>query len=126
MTEAAPHKLLIEEREGYLYVVYGGDPLTLDMIVRTINAVADRIRSAKYDRVLLVRDAPLLESDENRAMVASMIRNLLGDGVRFAIVDVYGNPPDEVERAVAASRAAGWDLTSFRTEDAAIEWLTRN
>src|SRR6478672_9208962 len=106
MATAVPHKLLVQEREGYLYVVYGADELTLEMIVQMVNAVAGKVRSGCYTNVLLVREAPLLESDRARAMVASMIRNLLGDKVRFAIVDAYGNDPKEARRAVEASRRA--------------------
>lgn len=123
MAEVRQHKLLIEERPGYLYAVYGGDPLTLEMILTTVNKVVERVRARGYDRVLLMRDAPILESDTNRAMVAAMIRNLLGNDVRFAIVDAYGNDPEATRRAVEASRRAGWDLTGFDSESEAEAWL---
>jgi hypothetical protein len=121
-----PHRLEVEERDGYLYVVYGGDPLTLQMIVETINRVSEVIRSRGYTRVLLVRDAPLLESDASRALVANMIRNLVGENVRFAIVDVFGNHPDATARAIEGSRKAGWDLTGFETVEEAAAWLVKN
>jgi hypothetical protein len=120
---ASPHKLIVEEREGYLHVVYGADELTLEMIVQIINTVAERVRAGRYTRVLLVREAPLLESDRARTMVAAMIRNLLGDEVRFAIVDAYGNDPKAARRAAEASRRAGWNLTAFDSESEAEAWL---
>jgi hypothetical protein len=118
-----PHKLIVEDRDGYLYVEYGGNPLTLQMIIDTINHVGTRIEQGGYKRVLIVRDAPLLESDENRALVAGLIKNRLGSAVKFAIVDIHGNNPKEVAHAVEASRAGGWDLTGFDTIDEAIHWL---
>ena len=123
MSPVEPYKLLIEEHEHYLRVEYGGNPLTLDMLTRIVNDVGNRIRAGGFERVLILRDAPLLQSDANRAMIAAMIRNKLGTRVRYAIVDIYGNDPTEVAHAAAASRAAGWDLTDFSTELEAIEWL---
>lgn len=123
MHEITPHKLVIEERDGYLYVEYAGNPLTLQMILDTVNAVGERIRQGGYTRVLLVRDAPLLESDQNRALVAGLIRNLLGTEVKFAIVDKFGNDPQEAAQAVRSARAAGWDLTGFDTVEEAAAWL---
>jgi len=73
--------------------------------------------------VLLIREAPLLDSDSNRAMVANIIRSRVGEGVRFAIVDGYGNEPEEAKQAAYNARAAGWDLTPFETVDAAEQWL---
>jgi hypothetical protein len=126
MYSRADYKLIIEPREGYLYAVFGGDPLTLDMIMKFINGVAAAIKEHGYTRVLLVREAPLLDSDMNRAMVASIIRSRIGDGVKFAIVDAYGNGPAEATRAALNARSAGWDLTPFPTVEAAESWLLNN
>jgi len=126
MHELAPPKLIIEERDGYLYVLYGGNPITLEMLVQTINRVAEIIRSRGITRVLIVRNAPLLKSDENRAMVADLIRNSVPADVRFAIVDIFGNHPRDVAYAAESSRHAGWDLTDFATIEEAEEWLRNN
>jgi len=123
MTSRADYKLVIEPRPGYLYAVFGGNPLTLDMVLSFINGIATAIKEHGYTRVLLVREAPLLDSDSNRAMVANIIRSRVGEGVRFAIVDGYGNEPDEAKRAAYNARAAGWDLTHFEKVDAAEQWL---
>jgi len=124
MLKPEPHRLIIEEREGYLFAHYGGNPLTLEMILETINRVATLIRERGYRNVLLVRDAPLLESDENRALIANLINTSVRSPVRFAIVDEYGNDPEKVRKAVEASRRAGWDLTGFKTIEDAERWLT--
>lgn len=126
MPDPAPHKLIIEEREGYLYVLYGGNPLTLEMILETINRVAEIIRARGYTRVLIVRDAPLLESDQNRAMVANLVGRSVPANVRFAIVDVFGNHPRDAAYAAESARRAGWDLTDFTTIEQPEEWLTNN
>ena len=123
MAEDVSLNLEIEKRDGYLYALYRGDPLTLGMIVKTINAVAEAIRSGGFTRVLLVRDAPLLDSDQNRALVAGLIKQNITAGVKFAIVDKFGNDPAAAARAVEASRKAGWDLTAFDTIEKAEEWL---
>jgi hypothetical protein len=123
METAEPYKLLVEEHGQYLRVEYGGNPLTLEMLMRIVNEVGRYIREKGFDRVLILRDAPLLGSDANRAMVAAMVRTMVGENVRFAIVDIYGNDPRDVARATKASRAAGWALTGFGTEDEAITWL---
>src|SRR4051794_17406090 len=99
MDSRAEYKLEIEPRQGYLYALFGGDPLTLDMILSFINAVAGAIKEHGYTRVLLIREAPLLDSDDNRAMVANIIRSRVAEGVKFAIVDGYGNEPEEARRA---------------------------
>ena len=116
-------KLEIEEGDGFLRVLYGENPITLETIVRTINLVADRLRSTGFKKVLLLRDAPLLDSDANRAMTAQLIHRAVGRDVRFAIVDVFGNDPEETKLAVEASRKAGWDLTGFATIEEAEAWL---
>src|SRR4051812_2535665 len=113
MASRGDYKLVIEPREGYLYAVFGGDPLTLDMILNFINGIAAAIHEHNYTRVLLVREAPLLDSDPNRAMVANIIRSRIGSGVRFAIVDGYGNDPAAAHAAALNARSAGWDLTPF-------------
>ena len=123
MTEQAGYNLEIEEREGYLYVLYAGNPLTLEMIVRTINAVTDALRSSGLTRVLLVRDAPILDSDANRALTAQLISKSGAAGVKFAIVDKFGNDPEKTARAVEFSRNAGWNLTGFDTIEEAQKWL---
>ena len=116
--------LIVEDRDTYLFVEYSGDPLTLEMIVTTINKVAAVIRDRQLKNILIVRNAPLLKDDAARALVASMIRRLVDDDERFAIVDKYGNDPEAVRHAAAASREAGWNLTAFDTTDEAIAWLT--
>lgn len=124
MTEQYDYNLEIEERDGYLFVEYAGNPLTLEMIVQTINAVANAIRSSGITRVLLVRNAPILDSDANRALTAQLINKGAPTGVKFAIVDKFGNDPEKTARAVESSRDAGWDLTGFDTIEAAQKWLT--
>jgi hypothetical protein len=123
VTQASHYEFIIEDRPGYLYARYGGDPVTLEMIVKMVNSVAERIRARGHDRVLLVRDSPLLESEANRSMVAAMLRNLVAPNVRFASVDAYGNDPELARRAAAASRKAGLDLTAFDSEAEAEEWM---
>jgi len=124
MIEQSGYNLVIEERGIYLYVVYSGNPLTLEMIVEAINSVAQALRSSGLTRVLLVRDAPILDSDANRALTAKLIGNSVGPGVKFAIVDKFGNDPEKTARAVQSSRDAGWDVTGFATIGEAQEWLT--
>lgn len=126
MIENQGYKLEIEERDGYLYVLYGGNPLTLEMIVETINSVARALRSSGLRRVLLVRDSPILDSEKARAMTAQLVNKATMPGVRFAIVDKFGNDPEKTALAVKASREAGWDLTGFDTIDEAADWLKNN
>jgi hypothetical protein len=118
-----PPELIVEQRAGYLYVEYAGDPLTLEMVVTTINKVASTLRACGLKAVLIVRNAPLLKDDESRTLVASLISRLVPEDVRFAIVDKYGNDPEEVRHAAAASREAGWNLHAFDTTEEAISWL---
>jgi hypothetical protein len=123
VNDTVPQKLVVEPRDGYLYVVYGADTVTLQMIVDAINAVVEAIRANAYTRVLLARNGPLLESDAARALVAALIKNLVSEDVRFAIVDVYGNDPEQTQRALEASRATGWNVHGFESEADAIKWL---
>src|SRR4051812_21617133 len=125
MASRADYKLVIEPREGYLYAVFGGDPLTLVMILNFINGIAAAIKEHNHTRVLLVREAPLLDSNSNRALVANIIRSRVGEGVRFAIVDGYGNAPAEAQAAALNARSAGWDLTPFPNVEQAESWLLK-
>ena len=124
MTDLQGDNLKIEERKGFLYVEYSGDPLTLDMIVNTVNTVAQALHSTGQKLVLLVRNSPLLTSDANRALTAQLINNSGVGDVKFAIVDKFGNDPKKTSRAVESSRKAGWDLTEFNTIEEAERWLT--
>ena len=126
MANGVPHKLIIEERDGYLYVLYGGDPLTLEMIVKTANMVSERVRATGFKKLLVVREAPPLESEENRSMVRAMGRSLLGAGVQLAVIDAYGNDPTETQRVAEVSRQAGWNLAVFDSEEEAEAWLLRD
>ncbi len=123
MMDQSDYNLEIEERDGYLYVVYTGNPLTLEMIVKTINAVTEAMRSSGLSRVLLVRNAPILDSDANRELTAQLVNKGAPPGVKFAIVDKFGNDPEKTARAVESSRNAGWDLTGFDTIEEASRWL---
>ena len=116
--------VIIEDRGGYLYVEYSGNPVTLDMLVQTINKAAAAIREQGCKNVLVARNAPLLDNDTLRTLVGSMIRNLVKPDVRFALVDIFGNDPEAVRHAAIASNAAGWNVTGFDTTDEAIAWLT--
>lgn len=74
--------------------------------------------------MLLVRNAPILDSDANRVLTAQLISRGADAGVKFAIVDKFGNDPEKAARAVEVSRNAGWDLTAFETIEEAEKWLT--
>jgi hypothetical protein len=124
MPEKLEYGLEIEERDGYLYVEYSGDPVTLEMVVRWINAVADALRSSGLKRVLLVGNAPVLHSDANRVLVAELIKRSVHQGTKFAIVDKFGNDPEKTVRSVEVHRNAGWDLTGFDSIEEAARWLT--
>lgn len=123
MSGPEPPNLIIEDREGYLFVEYSGNPLLLDAMLTTVNTAAARIRELGYKNVLIIRNAPLLESDASRALIASMVRRLAPEDVRYAIVDRYGNDPAAARAAAHASRRAGWNLHPFDTEEEALEWL---
>ena len=123
MATLQPPNLIIEHREGYLYVEYAGNPILLDALLNTINTVADAIRQSGVKRVLIVRNAPLLENDANRALLAQLVQRTAPPDFRFAIVDVFGNDPQAVLHAAEASRAAGWELTPFDTVEDAAAWL---
>jgi hypothetical protein len=119
-----PFKLTIEKRPGYLYAHFEGDPVTLSNIIDTVNGVAGAISEGQYDRLLLVRNSPLLQSDENRQLLNAMVKARLPEGVKCALVDIYGNDAAAIARAIEASRSVGWDLTAFESIEAAEEWLT--
>lgn len=123
MATLQPPKLIIARRERYLYVEYAGNPVTLEMLVGTINTVGATLRESGIKRVLIVRNAPLLHDDANRGLVASLVKRIAPPGVRYAIVDVFGNDPQAVLHAAEASQKAGWDLRPFDTVEGAAAWL---
>jgi len=123
MRQFVPFKLTIEKRPGYLYARYEADPVTLSDVIATVNGVAQAIYESGYDRVLLVRNSPLLESEDNRELLNAMLKKHVPKGVKVALVDIFGNDPEAVARAAEASKTVGWDLTIFPTVAEAEQWL---
>jgi hypothetical protein len=123
MAKRIPYQLVIKERKGYLYVEYGGVGLTLQAILDMIHLSAQAVRTLQAKRVLLVRNIPLFTSDIDRTMLASIIKRVIPPDVRFAMVDKYGNDPIASQQGLAVLRAAGWDVTEFKTANEAETWL---
>jgi hypothetical protein len=124
MARRIPYQLVIKQRRDYLYVEYGGNGLTLQTILDMITIAAQSVRTLNAKRVLLVRNMPLLQSDDDRSMLARIIRSVVAPDVRFAMVDKFGNDPEKSSRGLDVVRAAGWDVNEFATIDEAAKWLS--
>ena len=123
MARRIPYKLIIRQRRGYLYIEYAGTELTLGAMLDMVNISAQAARTLEAKRVLLVRNIPLMTSDADRRLFASVIRESVPKNVRYAMVDKYGNDPAASARGLEVLRTAGWDVTQFDTVEAAEQWL---
>jgi hypothetical protein len=126
MAKRIPYQLTIKQRRGYLYVEYGGTGLTVQAILDMINIAAQAAKTLDATEVLLVRNIPLITSDADRGMFASLIKRVASSQIRFAMVDKFGNDPAESERGLNVLRAFGWNVTEFETIKSAEEWLRRD
>ena len=124
MAKNIPFHLLITQKKGYLSIEYGGTDLTLQNALDIINISAHVARTQEARNVLLIRNMPLITSDEDRRMFAALVQRSVDPNVRFAMVDKYGNDPKESAKGLAVLRSVGWDVTEFPKEKDAVKWLT--
>jgi len=124
MRDSEDYKLTIEPREGYLYTRIDADWVSLAMIVATFNEIFAALHAGDYRALLFVRNCPLLSTPENRRLVSALVRNMVPEGAKIAVVDTYPhNSAAEKAAASEATRAAGLDLMTFDSIEEAEGWL---
>jgi len=124
MPDADNYNLTIEPRERYLYTRVDADSVSLAMIVASFNEIFSALNAGGYQALLFVRNSPLLATPDNRRLVLALIRNMVPQGARIAVVDTYPhNSAAEKAAAVEATRSAGLNLMTFDSIEDAEIWL---
>ena len=108
---------IIEPREGYLYAVFGGDPLTLDMILSFINGTECEIgKVAVWDppsRLILIWQlTPDFKFDPNLVTEVEVLFTPEGDGTRVELehrdLERFGERIEAMRETI--SGPGGWPM----------------
>ena len=117
------YNLTFSQRPDYLSVHLQAALIDLDIAIRYINELMGHLRSHSDRRVLFVRETPQLTHQQDYAMIASIIANMLPAGVSFAIVDYSPSYKIVKECLLQESKSKNRNLMAFDTYAAAETWL---
>ena len=93
------------------------------MIMGYMNRLAALLRETNSDRLLIVRQTPMMDSEYQYSLTWGLLRNTIPHGTKIAVVDDHDNEPRMIAIALAAGRKAGLDMQGFDTIKAAETWL---
>ena len=117
------YKLTFEERDAYLYACVESDSVSFEMIIEYTNSIVQRLKSSRYDRLLLVNDSPVLPSTDCYLIASYVLKNGVPRKLKIAVVDTSSANARTQEQISHESRSAGLDIQSFTEVSGAEEWL---
>ncbi|HTH52285.1 MAG TPA: hypothetical protein VL501_10150 [Pyrinomonadaceae bacterium] len=122
MQDQPDYRLTIEDHTAYLYASVAADAISANSTVAYSNAISLQLRNSGHHKLLFVRQCPLLEPWEH-SLTTHLMRDSLPSRVTIASVDEYDNSPSGIAANDLASNAAGFDVRTFTTVEAADDWL---
>ncbi len=123
---AEEYKLIFDDRGEYLHVTLEAkDAITLETAVSYLNELMARLRESGHNKLLLVRETPMLLSEGQFSILSAVLVNLLPPNTRFALVDL--SPCFQMLTKVLARTAPQRDreVTVFNDLATAQEWLLK-
>ena len=118
-----PYELTFEERPDYLYVCVRAQIIDLEVAILYIDEMMMHLSVLGWDRVLFVRDTPMMASDSHYAIVGNTILNMLPVDIKFAFVDKSPSRELVQKTAEAAAARRNLHLRTFDTVEEAEQWL---
>ena len=117
------YDLRFEDRSDYLYAHVKAELITLEIAVQYINRTVARLRESMHNRMLFVRETPMLTTESHYSIISSVILNILPVDARVALVDQ--SPAHDVVAKVINSEAAEKKRTvrAFAHLPEAVSWL---
>ncbi|MEQ1763810.1 MAG: hypothetical protein ABL984_11785 [Pyrinomonadaceae bacterium] len=120
----AGYTLTIEDREGYLYALAGGERLTAQISAAYWSEIAGRCFESNIERILIEKDFAEGVGPEEMLLMADHLGNLL-PGRRIAFVDRHQHDRiNELGKKLARNRDVIMKL--FNTVADAEKWLRAN
>ena len=118
------YKLTIEERDGYLYALAGGEKLTAQISAAYWNEIAGRCFAEHFNRILIEKDFIEAVGPEEMLRMADYLGNLL-PGRRIAFVDrQHHDSINELGKKLARNRDVMMQV--FGSVQEAEKWLKAN
>lgn len=118
------YKLTMEERDGYLYALAGGEKLTAQISAAYWNEIAGRCFETDCYRILIEKDFVEAVGPEEMLRMADYLGNLL-PGRRIAFVDRRRHDPiNELGKKLARNRDVMMQV--FTSVEDAQKWLRAN
>ena len=118
------YKLTIEERDGYLYALAGGEKLTAEISAAYWNEIAGRCFEKEITRILIEKDFIESVGPEDMLRMADYLGNLL-PGRRIAFVDRRRHDSiNELGKKLARNRDVMMQV--FDSAQDAERWLKAN
>jgi hypothetical protein len=116
--------LELEERDGYLYALAGGEKLTAEISAAYWNKIASRCFDKNVDRILIEKDFVEGVGPDDMLRMADHLGSLL-PGRKIAFVDRHSHDPiNELGKKLARNREVMMQV--FASVDAAEQWLSAN
>ena len=124
MTEKRQYDIKMEDRDGYLYVVVGGDRLTAPISALYWNEIAEHCMANRCMRILIVKEFVESVGPQDMLQMAMNLGNLLPHR-RIAFIDRYGHDDiNELGKRLARNREVVMRI--FEGTAAAEHWLLAN
>ena len=117
------YQLTIDERPGYLHVVFRAETNRLDMIISYGNQVAAAVRRTGKKNILFENHAPILYERQAYIIGAAALRNSIPYKVRIAILDKFSDDNNYFADATDAARSVGLTAHYFHSIEAAEAWF---
>ena len=118
------YSLTIEDREGYLYAIAGGEKLTAQISAAYWNEIAGKCFENECDKILIEKDFVEPVGPADMLLMADHLGGLL-PGRRIAFVDRHGHGDiNELGKKLARNRDVMMQV--FNSVADAEKWLLAN
>ena len=124
MSAEKPYSIEMEDRDGYLWVLVGGEKLTAAIATKYWNEIAEVCFEKGIDKILIEKDFPKAVGPEEMLEMAEHLGQLLPTR-RIAFVDRHGHASiNELGKRLARNRDVMMQL--FQDVGEAEKWLLAN
>lgn len=118
------YTLTLEERQGYLYALAGGQTLTAEISASYWNEIAGRCFETNIERILIEKDFAEGVGPDEMLRMADHLGNLL-PGRRIAFLDRHRHDAiNELGKKLARNRDVMMQV--FDSVESAERWLSAN
>ena len=124
MSVDKPYRIEMEDREGYLWVVVGGDKLDASVAAAYWNEIAEHCFETGQDKIMIEKDFPESVDPAEMLQMADHLGKVLPNR-HIAFIDRFGHASiNELGKRLARNRDVVMQI--FDDPDDAEKWLRAN